>query len=121
MNWTRGPVVLPDVGLETDDDDATSTRCLAGKDLLAVRAENGRCYRLPIVRGTHHGDRRRIAIVTTHPPEPVRRHEFARPHDGHDCRTLRANQRGPVTSGGTGPRRSQPTHLKHKSGRRHPA
>lgn len=74
MNWTRGPVVLPDVGLETDDDDATSTRCLAGKDLQGppCRARRERPVLPPTNRSRHAPRRSTPDRHRHHPPARTR-------------------------------------------------
>ncbi len=112
LDWTRGPVVLPYVGLDTDENEVavtTSTRCLAGKAYLAVRAENTRDTPLSITLSTAHGTKtfshvkpganayqsfaaRTTAIdagiatvaTTTHPKPGVSTTSHAA-YDRHDC------------------------------------
>jgi hypothetical protein len=113
MDWTRGPVVLPYVELDTDDEVVaitTSTRCLAGKAFVAVRAENTSDKPRSITLDTAYGTKAfphimpganayqsfaartaaidpGIATVTTTPahPNPAASTTSHAAYDGHDC------------------------------------
>ncbi|WP_265523403.1 glucodextranase DOMON-like domain-containing protein [Oerskovia flava] len=113
MDWTRGPVVLPYVGLDTDEgavvDVTTSTRCLAGKTYVVVRAENTSDSPLSITLSTAYGtktfphvkpganafqsfaarttsiDAGIATVTTTARPNLAGGTTSHVPHDGHDC------------------------------------